>query len=202
MGGFIIAGSVIATIQLELICWDCMSYLPLRTNELSRSFLASLILLQDLVIVMQDWDFPHFVTDLNIKLPGLLRPSYTLGLCGRCQSPKTKPTCEIKISGKWFNYGIIVMVMMFDLNMWKNQMIYSPEDFGQYVNPKTKKIHVVLNANNVSSSQFNWQFRAHHINPNTGRPFIENDMVLKSEYHNYHSWIKALSFIPIAIGKI
>ena len=26
--------------------------------------------------------------------------------------------------GKWFNYGIIFLVMLFDLNMWKNQIFY------------------------------------------------------------------------------
>jgi hypothetical protein len=35
-------------------------------------------------------------------------------------------------AGKWFNYGIIVLVMLLDLNMWKNQIFYNPKDFGQY----------------------------------------------------------------------
>ena len=38
----------------------------------------------------------------------------------------------MKLSGKWFNYGIIILVMIFDLNMWKNQIFYYPEAYGQY----------------------------------------------------------------------
>jgi hypothetical protein len=38
--------------------------------ELSRAFLASFILVMDLLIVMQDWDFPHFTTTLHVNLPG------------------------------------------------------------------------------------------------------------------------------------
>ena len=38
----------------------------------------------------------------------------------------------MKLSGKWFNYGIIFLVMIFDLNMWKNQIFYYPEAYGQY----------------------------------------------------------------------
>ena len=38
--------------------------------ELSRAFLASFILVLDLTIVMQDWDFPHFTNTLDVNLPG------------------------------------------------------------------------------------------------------------------------------------
>lgn len=34
--------------------------------------------------------------------------------------------------GKWFNYGIIFLVMLLDLNMWKNQIFYHPDDYAQY----------------------------------------------------------------------
>jgi hypothetical protein len=36
-------------------------------------------------------------------------------------------------TGKWFNYGVILVVMILDLNMWKNQFFYQPEDYGQYI---------------------------------------------------------------------
>lgn len=39
-------------------------------TELSRAFLASFILVMDLLIMMQDWDFPHFTTTLHVNLPG------------------------------------------------------------------------------------------------------------------------------------
>ncbi len=40
-------------------------------SELSRAFLCSSVLVMDLVIVMQDWDFPHFTDTLDVNLPGL-----------------------------------------------------------------------------------------------------------------------------------
>ena len=75
----------------------------------------------DLVIVMQDWDFPHFTNTLDVLLPGLHKHVFSIELA------------EVQISGKWFNYGIIFFVMIFDLNMWKNQMFYKPENYGQYI---------------------------------------------------------------------
>lgn len=41
-------------------------------------------------------------------------------------------------SGKWFNYGIIFIVMLMDLNMWKNQIFYKPFTYGQYQGPNSK----------------------------------------------------------------
>lgn len=40
--------------------------------------------------------------------------------------------------GKWFNYSIIVFVMILDLNMWKNQIFYIPAEYGQYTGPDHK----------------------------------------------------------------
>lgn len=37
----------------------------------------------------------------------------------------------VKVTGKWFNYGIIFMVMILDINMTKNQIVYIPADYGQ-----------------------------------------------------------------------
>ena len=70
---------------------------------------------------MQDWDFPHFTNTLDVLLPGLHKHVFSIELA------------EVQISGKWFNYGIIFFVMIFDLNMWKNQMFYKPENYGQYI---------------------------------------------------------------------
>ena len=89
--------------------------------ELSRAFLCSFVLVMDLVIVMQDWDFPHFTNTLDVNLPGLHKHIFNF------------QAAEVQISGKWFNYGIIFLVMIFDLNMWKNQIFYYPEKYGQYI---------------------------------------------------------------------
>ena len=90
-------------------------------SELSRAFLCSTVLVLDLLIVMQDWDFPHFTSTLDVNLPGFNKHIISFD------------AMQIQISGKWFNYGIIFLVMIFDLNMWKNQIFYYPEKYGQYI---------------------------------------------------------------------
>ena len=70
---------------------------------------------------MQDWDFPHFTSTLDVNLPGFNKHIISFD------------AMELQISGKWFNYGIIFLVMIFDLNMWKNQIFYYPEKYGQYI---------------------------------------------------------------------
>ena len=45
--------------------------------------------------------------------------------------------------GKWFNYGLLVLVLILDLNMWKNQILYKPEYYGQYTG-KNKSVLIVM----------------------------------------------------------
>ncbi|KAI7690547.1 hypothetical protein SSS_05460 [Sarcoptes scabiei] len=153
----------------------------------------------DLLIVMQDWDFPHFVCDLNIKLPGLLQPSYTFEFFHKSLK---FPAIDIKISGKWFNYGIIVFVMMLDLNMWKNQIIYYPLDYGQYVGPKSKVISITDQSSIETMSKWSFELRKRMINLETNRTFFEDDLKIEARYTGSAWIIKATSLIPILIGFI
>lgn len=94
--------------------------------------------------------------------------------------------------------------MMLDLNMWKNQVIYYPPDYGQYVDPITRKVYTVndtklLQSHNTTLWQY--EFRRNTINPATNRSFIETDMLVSSRYIGYPAWIKALTLLPIAGGK-
>ncbi|XP_077561273.1 transmembrane protein 117-like isoform X4 [Haemaphysalis longicornis] len=72
----LLSALVVSLIVSDHISWDYLNREFVATTELSRAFLASFILVMDLLIVMQDWDFPHFVCDLNIKLPGLSAASF------------------------------------------------------------------------------------------------------------------------------
>ncbi|KTF94277.1 hypothetical protein cypCar_00041445, partial [Cyprinus carpio] len=58
-------------ISTDWISWDNLNRGFLPSDEVSRAFLASFILVFDLLIVMQDWEFPHFMGDLDMNLPGL-----------------------------------------------------------------------------------------------------------------------------------
>ena len=52
-GALVIAAFVITIILSDLICWDSLTYGLFATNETNRAYLASCILLMDLLIVMQ-----------------------------------------------------------------------------------------------------------------------------------------------------
>ncbi|XP_076328958.1 transmembrane protein 117-like isoform X2 [Tachypleus tridentatus] len=138
-GSSIMTALVVTLIVSDWITWDLLNRDFVATSELSRAFLASFILVMDLFIVMQDWDFPHFVCDLDIKLPGMHVASFKYRMFQKYVSISD---VVFHITGKWFNYGIIVFVMILDLNMWKNQIFYSPNVYGQYIGP-TNKIYTV-----------------------------------------------------------
>ena len=56
--------------------------------------------------------------------------------CDYCIQPECKiPWHHVVVSGKWFNYGVIFIVMIFDGMMTKNQILYRPKDNGQYTDP-------------------------------------------------------------------
>ena len=44
----------------------------------------------------------------------------------------------LQVTGKWFQYGVLFIVMLLDLNMWKNQILYDPLTYGQYTNAEGK----------------------------------------------------------------
>jgi len=48
-------------------------------------------------------------------------------------------TQEVTIEGKWFNYGVVFIVMVFDLYQWKNQIYYQPWLYGQYTDSQGSK---------------------------------------------------------------
>jgi hypothetical protein len=77
--------------------------------ELSRAFLCSFVLVMDLMIVMQDWDFPHFTNTLDVNLPGFYKHEVVF------------PTVELQISGNLpFTNMQQCMVLEFDFKIDKN----------------------------------------------------------------------------------
>ncbi|XP_054266172.1 uncharacterized protein LOC128988678 isoform X2 [Macrosteles quadrilineatus] len=184
-------GSVLATIIVvtliisDFISWDKLNRDFIASTELSRAFLASFILVMDLLIMMQDWDFPHFTTTLHINLPGFSVATLEWKYA------------EIHLTGKWFNYGLIFMVMLLDLNMWKNQIFYYPSKYGQYYEPG-RKILTVLDDNILASgnkSLWTWEARS-QTNASTGQPYWKNDMVMNSRYMEYPMLLKCTAIIP------
>ncbi|KAL1116138.1 hypothetical protein AAG570_005633, partial [Ranatra chinensis] len=184
-GSALATALVVTLIVSDYISWDTLNRDFVASTELSRAFLASLILVLDLVIMMQDWDFPHFTTTVHINLPGF-----------SVSTLKWK-YAEVNLTGKWFNYGVIFMVMMLDLNMWKNQIFYYPDKFGQYIGPNNK-IHTVSDQNILKTgndSLWSWEFRS-KINQTSGLPYYYEDMKMNSMFLDYPLTLKCTAFIP------
>ncbi|XP_054712846.1 transmembrane protein 117-like [Uloborus diversus] len=198
-GSVIMTALVVTLIVSDHISWDNLNRDFVATTELSRAFLASFILVMDLLIVMQDWDFPHFVCDLDVKLPGLHAASFKFNLF---QKYVNMPDVSIHVTGKWFNYSIIVFVMILDLNMWKNQIFYSPPEYGQYIGPD-HKVYSIPDEDIFSSknySQWTYEIRSTQIDPATNRTLLEGDISMNSRYLGYPLSVKGMAFMPSLIG--
>lgn len=120
-----------------------------------------------------------------------------------CLSVKDSPVGNLievtcLIIGKWFNYGIIFLVLILDLNMWKNQIFYKPYEYGQYVGPG-EKIYTVEEPEtlrNFNHSTLTYEWRSTNIDPRTNLTYVERDMFLHSRYTGASLDVKCLAFIP------
>ncbi|RZF38547.1 hypothetical protein LSTR_LSTR006142 [Laodelphax striatellus] len=186
----IATGIVVTLILSDYISWDRLNRDFVASTELSRAFLASFILVMDILIMMQDWDFPHFTTTLHINLPGFSVATLEWKYA------------EVHLTGKWFNYGLIFMVMLLDLNMWKNQIFYYPARFGQYTAPDDNKIRTVNDQEllqTANRSLWTWDSRS-QINETTGLPYFTSDVKMNSRYMGYPLLLKITAFIPSGIA--
>uniref|UniRef100_A0AAV2KXK5 Transmembrane protein 117 n=1 Tax=Knipowitschia caucasica TaxID=637954 RepID=A0AAV2KXK5_KNICA len=187
---------VVLVISTDWISWDNLNRGFLPSDEVSRAFLASFILVFDLLIVMQDWEFPHFMGDLDMNLPGMstTHVKVKLPVCKRI----FKDEYHIHITGKWFNYGIIFLVLILDLNMWKNQMFYQPYEYGQYVGPG-EKIFTVEEPETLvlfNHSTLTYEWRSSNTDPRTNQSYVDRDMFLHSRFVGASLDVKCLAFIP------
>ena len=125
------------------------------------------------LFVYQDWEFPSFQGSMDVKLPGVDTASFYFRL-PRCLK---KENWHVHITGKWFNYGIIMLVIILDLNMWKNQIFYSPFEFGQYTDSEGYIFSVVdekfLETANKSTLSYEW--RSSNLNPATNESYTTTD---------------------------
>ncbi|OXB53625.1 hypothetical protein ASZ78_005216, partial [Callipepla squamata] len=200
-------------------------------------FLADLCI-KGATAVEMDWEFPHFMGDVEVNLPGLpsahmqfkvpyfqkvLKEEYHIHITDEgfhsyvicvASSPDligyavtvenfeihwvpSGSQFSIKV-GKWFNYGIIFLVLILDLNMWKNQIFYKPHEYGQYIGPG-QKIYTVKDSESLKDlnrTKLSWEWRSNNTNPLTNRTYAEGDMFLHSRYIGSSLDVKCLAFIP------
>ena len=102
------------------------------------------------------------------------------------------------MTGKWFNYGVIFIVMILDINMWKNQIFYDPFTFGQYTD-SDGYIYTVSNTTfveNANKTTLSHEWRWNHTNPMTKKVYGEDDLRMNSKYLGYSLGVKGLAFVP------
>ena len=146
----------------------------------------------------KDWEFPHFQGNMDIKLPGVDTASFYFRL------PRflKKENWHVHITGKWFNYGIIMLVIILDLNMWKNQIFYSPFVFGQYTNPGGY-IYTVTDTKFLETANetiLSYAWRSQNINPATNESFATADPRMNSKFLDFALAVKGIAFIPSIVA--
>ena len=125
---------------------------------------------------------------MDIKLPGLNTGNFHFRI----------PGGDIRISGKWFNYGIIFIVMILDLNMWKNQIFYEPFVYGQYTDDQDY-IYTVTDRDflaNATEETLSYAWRWSHVNPLTNETYGLQDPKMNSRYFGVPLSVKGTAFIP------
>ena len=96
------------------------------------------------------------------------------------------------------------MVMILDLNMWKNQMFYEPYDYGQYVDER-ERIHSIDDEETLKSenkTMFTYEWRANNTNPVTNETYLAGDMVMNSRFEDYPLGWKCVAFVPSLAAMI
>ena len=187
---FILCTVVITCISTDAVNWDTMGNDFTSTNETTRGLLAAVITFMDLTIVMQDWEFPTFVTNQNIKLPGLDTYEINWKFLDYLSDFFT-----IHITGKWFNYGIITCVMMLDLNMLKNQVVYDPIDFAQYTGPDDR-IYTVTDPAEIAQFLIDPSNFTYELRQGSG------DLKMNSRYVGHSGAVKMIAIVPVFIVAI
>lgn len=100
--------------------------------------------------------------------------------------------------GKWFNYGILFIVILLDLNMWKNQIFYFPYDYGQYIDVYGR-IYTVEDSFSLmyaNESILTFEYRNGTVNNATGKWYILGDTMMNARYNGYPMALKGLAFVP------
>lgn len=144
-------------------------------DEIARVFFASCLMFLDLFAVVQDWEFPTFQApsglEREIMIAGTFKPSFHCGV-GSCltrcaqsrrselPSPASSPSIlqhgveqffNLTFTGPWLTYGPLLCAVCLDLLGTCSQLLYHPEDWGQYVDPKTNRIWTITDKHHLSA---------------------------------------------------
>ncbi len=166
----------------------------LSTSELSRSWLASLLLGLQLALVMQDWDFPWFDASLDTRLPGL--PASSLS----CFDYKLLPAClHLTVSSRWAVFGLLVPAWLLNLHTLCLQLTYSPEFYAQYTDPSGRIFAVTdpaeLELVRASPELLSWAARG-------ATWAMRGDVDTHTTFLAYSLWVKLLALLPAVLAAV
>lgn len=182
-------------------------------NEIARAFVGTLVMYFDLLIVVQDWEFPTFELPGDLEAPimiaGTFRPklscqvlsalvlslrSFVIRVLGREETSWDHIAyfLSFKITGPWISYGPILCAIFLDLLCTRTQILYEPQDYGQYVDPATNRIWTIIDDKYLQEAykagvlehpeRITWSARR---NATTGAPLdtsAASDLELNSAY--------------------
>jgi hypothetical protein len=135
IGVFILMGTgvIVAGILKWMDSTNLYDGIRIPVGETARVIVVCLITAVDLIIIIQDWDFPNFKNDNDFSIP--------------CSGPDEKKC--IRINHKWLQYGPLLVIIMLDINMLKNQCVYKPSNFAQYIHPSTHEIWTISDLDSI-----------------------------------------------------
>lgn len=112
-------------------------------NQYQRAFLCSFLIVFDICMFMQDWDFPKFKRGgKNVKMLG----------CGDRAGCKSKRfQFKLEFNGKWINFGALIMLLILDTNLFVNQAFYVPADYTQLAD-RDGHVHNIFNEVNNNNN--------------------------------------------------
>ncbi|OQR99343.1 hypothetical protein ACHHYP_06931 [Achlya hypogyna] len=100
-----------------------------------RAFLSGLVVVLDIVVLMQDWDFPTLATVKGVHLPGLAVENLTL----------RKGRRQLVLTGKWLVMSLALWMLPVDVWVLGQQLGYTPSRYGQLVDAASHRIVSVTN---------------------------------------------------------
>ncbi|CEO94482.1 unnamed protein product (mitochondrion) [Plasmodiophora brassicae] len=100
--------------------WAHKSLIP-AMSEFDRSMLAAIITSLELICIMQDEEFPRFNAIHRVRLFGF--NSYRIHIAFR--------QCDIVVTGKWFNYSLVLFTLLINFIMFDYQFTYTPDFYQQ-----------------------------------------------------------------------
>jgi len=141
--------------------WDDIS--PGMT-DIGRCTIVGFIMLFDLSILIQDWEFPTFDSDIgaDILIPGFNVTDVDFTFCNWLHETRCCTWCmfncvdksffHVQVSGKWIAYGPLLCILCLDLNCARNQVTYEPVNFGQYVDPSNYEIWSIVDSSTLATN--------------------------------------------------